>query len=66
LVRSSTGFAAGGTPPFGHTTELRVFADEELRRHSQLWAAGGTPTTVFPFGIADLDRIARPTWASIS
>ena len=65
-VRSATGYVAGGTPPFGHATPLRVFADVALRRHSTVWGASGTPTTVFPISIEDLDRLASPTWAVLS
>lgn len=65
-VRESTGFAAGGTPPFGHPRPLRVFADQALRRHDRLWAAAGTPTTVFAISLADLDRIAGPRWCDLS
>ena len=65
-VRDATGYAAGGTPPFGHATELRVFADGQLRRNDPVWAAGGTPATVFPLSLADLDRLASPVWADIS
>lgn len=65
-VREATGFAAGGTPPFGHERSLRVFADTALRRNDPVWAAAGTPTTVFPISIRDLDRLAHPTWASIT
>ncbi len=65
-VRDATGFAAGGTPPFGHVTELRVFADEALRRNDPVWAAAGTPHTVFSLSLVDLDRIARPEWVEIS
>jgi len=65
-VRDATGFAAGGTPPFGHARALRVFADNALKRHDPVWAAAGTPTTVFPISIADLDRLSRPTWADLS
>lgn len=65
-VRESTGYAAGGTPPFGHSTDLRVFADPELRRNDPVWAAGGTPSTVFPISLADLDRLAAPVWAPIT
>jgi hypothetical protein len=43
-----------------------VFADDRLRRNDPLWAAAGTPTTVFPITIADLDRLARPLWGSLS
>jgi len=63
-VRAATGYAAGGTPPFGHG--CRVFADPELNRHDPVWAAAGTPTTVFPISIAELARVAHATWAPIS
>ncbi len=65
-VREATGYAAGGTPPFGHVRPLRVFADPKLRRNDPVWAAGGTPATVFPIGLDDLDRLAGPTWAPIT
>jgi len=65
-VREATGYAAGGTPPFGYTKPLRIFADESLRRNDPVWAAGGTPTTVFPITIADLERLAGPRWTHIS
>jgi prolyl-tRNA editing enzyme YbaK/EbsC (Cys-tRNA(Pro) deacylase) len=65
-VREATGYAAGGTPPFGHATRLRVFADNQLTRNDPVWAAAGTPTTVFPTSIADLDRLARPMWADLT
>ncbi len=65
-VRAVTGYAAGGTPPFGHATPLRVFADPLLKRNDPVWAAGGTPATVFPISIFDLDRLAQPIWASIT
>lgn len=65
-VRDATGYAAGGTPPFGHATPLRVFADPLLRRNDPVWAAGGTPATVFPISVGDLDRLARPVWAPIT
>ena len=65
-VRDATGFAAGGTPPFGHAQALRVFADEALRRNEPVWAAGGTPTTVFPITLDDLDRSAKPIWGELS
>lgn len=65
-VREATGFAAGGTPPFGYTTPVSVFADTALRRHEEVWAAGGTPDTVFPISIADLERSAAAVWTELS
>ena len=37
-----------------------------LRRHDPVWAAAGTPTTVFPISIDDLDRLASPIWTDIA
>ena len=65
-VRAATGFVAGGTPPFGHVTPVSVYADDALRRTATVWAAAGTPQTVFPISIDDLDRIASPRWAELS
>lgn len=65
-VRGATGFAAGGTPPFGHTGNLPVFADEALKRNDPVWAAAGTPHTVFRLSLVELDRIAGPVWVELS
>lgn len=65
-VRRFTGFAAGGTPPFGHSRHLDVFADHQLRRHDPVWAAAGTPTTVFPISLGDLERLSSPTWSDLT
>jgi prolyl-tRNA editing enzyme YbaK/EbsC (Cys-tRNA(Pro) deacylase) len=65
-VRHATGYAAGGTPPFGHDNPIRVFADPALKRNEPVWAAGGTPTTVFPISVEELDRLARPVWVEFS
>ncbi|MGP4046475.1 YbaK/EbsC family protein [Streptomyces sp. 2A115] len=48
VVRETTGYAIGGVPPFGHRTKTRVLADRSLLDHDTVWAAAGTPYTVFP------------------
>ncbi|MER6526738.1 YbaK/EbsC family protein [Streptomyces sp. NPDC001508] len=48
VVRETTGYAIGGVPPFGHRTRTRVLADRSLLGHDLVWAAAGTPHTVFP------------------
>lgn len=47
-VRSTTGFAIGGVPPFGHTRTIRSFLDPALESYDIVWAAAGTPRHVFP------------------
>lgn len=46
-VRAATGFPIGGVAPFGHTAQLPIFVDPDLLRFDVVWAAAGTPTTVF-------------------
>jgi prolyl-tRNA editing enzyme YbaK/EbsC (Cys-tRNA(Pro) deacylase) len=53
-AREATGFAIGGTPPFGHPRALRVLVDRDLLRFDVLWAAAGAPDAVFPIAPADL------------
>jgi prolyl-tRNA editing enzyme YbaK/EbsC (Cys-tRNA(Pro) deacylase) len=55
-AREATGYAIGGTPPFAHTGSgiRHVLCDPELLQHEVVWAAAGSPTTVFPIGPAAL------------
>jgi prolyl-tRNA editing enzyme YbaK/EbsC (Cys-tRNA(Pro) deacylase) len=53
-VRAWTGFAIGGIPPLGHTTALPTFLDRDLLDHARVWAAAGTPTSVFAIAPRDL------------
>jgi prolyl-tRNA editing enzyme YbaK/EbsC (Cys-tRNA(Pro) deacylase) len=47
VARESTGYSIGGVPPFGHTTDVRVFMDRDLLAHGVVWAAAGRPDSVF-------------------
>jgi Cys-tRNA(Pro) deacylase len=58
-VRTATGYAIGGVPPFGHATELATYVDEPLLRHETVWAAAGTPRHVFEADPRELVRLAR-------
>jgi prolyl-tRNA editing enzyme YbaK/EbsC (Cys-tRNA(Pro) deacylase) len=53
-VREATGYAIGGTPPFGHPRRLRVLVDRDLLGYDRVWAAAGTPDGVFPLAPAEL------------
>ncbi len=57
-ARGATGFAVGGTPPFGFVGRVRAFCDEELLGHDEIWAAAGTPESVFKTSPADLVRLS--------
>jgi prolyl-tRNA editing enzyme YbaK/EbsC (Cys-tRNA(Pro) deacylase) len=47
-ARADTGFAVGGTPPFGHPVSLPAYVDPLLLAFQEVWAAAGTPDAVFP------------------
>ena len=47
FVKRATGFSIGGVPPVGHPTQLTVVLDQTLQDFEEIWAAGGTPTSVF-------------------
>lgn len=47
VVREATGFAIGGVPPVGLTVSVPVYVDEDLLQYETIWAAAGTPRSVF-------------------
>jgi prolyl-tRNA editing enzyme YbaK/EbsC (Cys-tRNA(Pro) deacylase) len=65
-ARSATGFAVGGTPPFGHPGRLRAWADPLLLGFDRIWAAAGTPDSVFPLTPAELLRCTGASPADFS
>jgi prolyl-tRNA editing enzyme YbaK/EbsC (Cys-tRNA(Pro) deacylase) len=56
-VRAATGQAIGGVAPVGHPAPLETIIDVALAEHPTLWAAGGTPHTIFPTTYAELVMI---------
>lgn len=61
-AREATGFAIGGTAPFGHPRPLTTLADRDLLSHDLVWAAAGTPDTVFAI---DPHRLVEATGAAV-
>lgn len=64
-VRAATGQAIGGVAPTGHPAPLETIVDEALAAHPELWAAGGTPHTLFPLTFAELVRLTGGTVAKV-
>jgi prolyl-tRNA editing enzyme YbaK/EbsC (Cys-tRNA(Pro) deacylase) len=54
FVRRHSGFAIGGVPPVGHPEPLETFIDEDLLRCTEIWAAAGTPNSLFKLPSSDL------------
>lgn len=57
FVREKTGYAIGGVPPFGHATPMRPFMDEDLMAHETVYAAAGTPLSLFAIAPDELARV---------
>jgi prolyl-tRNA editing enzyme YbaK/EbsC (Cys-tRNA(Pro) deacylase) len=66
FVRDQTGFAIGGVPPFGHVRAIETIVDEDLLAYATVWAAAGTPSSVFPIAPADLVARTRGRVARVS
>ena len=64
-VRAATGYPIGGVPPFGHSTQLRVFVDPDLLQYDEVWAAAGTWNDVFPIAPDDLFRASGAVVADL-
>ena len=46
-VLKQTGFTIGGVPPIGYSLNIKPFIDEDLMSYPEIWAAAGTPHSVF-------------------
>ena len=65
-VRDATGFAIGGVAPLGSTRPIRIFFDEDLLAFELVWAAAGTPSTVFAISPDELARAAGAIVADLA
>ena len=66
FVRAQSGFAIGGVPPVGHDTKLRTLLDESLWRFTEIWAAAGTPESVFCMSPDQLAQITGSDWFDLA
>ncbi len=64
-VRDATGQAIGGVAPAGHPAPLPTVVDEALAAYPEIWAAGGTPHTVFPLTFDELVALTGGTVARV-
>jgi len=65
FVRSATGYAIGGVAPFAHAQPVRLLLDKDLQRFATIWAAAGTPFSVFPLSPAELARLTGAAWSDV-
>ena len=62
FVRERTGFAIGGVAPVGLTVPVRTFVERGVLAWPRVWAAAGSPRTVFD---ATPDELLAATGASV-
>ncbi|MDZ7786639.1 MAG: YbaK/EbsC family protein [Halofilum sp. (in: g-proteobacteria)] len=65
FVRAVAGFAIGGVPPFGHPAPLATLVDASLLRWGIVWAAAGTPHSVFSLTTEELLRVTGGSTAEV-
>jgi len=65
FVREATGYVIGGVAPLGHAKPVKLLLDEDLQRFETVWAAGGTPHSVFPLTPAQLRTATGADWSDV-
>ena len=64
-VREATGQPIGGVAPLGHPSPVTTYIDVELKKHGELWAAAGTPHSVFEISYDDLRSLTDATEVTV-
>ena len=65
FVRAATGYAIGGVAPVGHSQPVKLLLDEDLKRFETVWAAAGTPFSVFPVKPDQLRHLTGAAWTDV-
>lgn len=65
FVRTATGYVVGGVAPLGYAAPVKLLLDEDLQRFGTIWAAGGTPFSVFPLTPGELRALTGAEWADV-
>lgn len=65
-IQETLGYEVGGVPPFGHDTTVPVYLDADLTEFDTVWAAAGSPETVFPISPDQLVECTDATVADLA
>lgn len=66
FVHEKTGFNIGGVAPIGLPASILTLIDRDLLEFDSIWAAAGTPRSVFSLSPDDLQELTAGRVASIS
>ncbi|MCZ6529000.1 MAG: YbaK/EbsC family protein [Chloroflexi bacterium] len=65
FVREVTGFSIGGVAPVGMPEPIQTLIDRDLLQYDTIWAAAGTPRSVFSLSPGDLRQLTAGQVATI-
>ncbi|MCW8877152.1 MAG: YbaK/EbsC family protein [Kangiellaceae bacterium] len=66
FVREKVGFAIGGVPPVAHNDSVIILLDPDLKQYEVIWAAAGTPNSVFELKPDDLTTLTDGRWVKVT
>jgi prolyl-tRNA editing enzyme YbaK/EbsC (Cys-tRNA(Pro) deacylase) len=66
FVREKVGYAIGGVPPVAHHSSVHTILDNDLNQYSEIWAAAGTPNSVFKLNPKKLGELTQGQWVDLA
>ncbi|MGY3571525.1 YbaK/EbsC family protein [Vibrio paucivorans] len=66
FVRDKVGYAIGGVPPVAHNEKVHTILDKDLQQYTEIWAAAGTPNSVFKLNPQHLGELTHGTWIDLA
>ncbi|MCM5510121.1 YbaK/EbsC family protein [Vibrio sp. SCSIO 43169] len=66
FVREKVGYAIGGIPPVAHHSSVHTILDNDLNQYSEIWAAAGTPNSVFKLNPQKLGELTQGQWVDLA
>ena len=66
FVRDKVGYAIGGVPPVAHNSSVHTILDKDLNQYSEIWAAAGTPNSVFKLNPQKLGELTQGQWIDLA
>ncbi|PQJ62771.1 YbaK/EbsC family protein [Photobacterium angustum] len=66
FVREKVGYAIGGVPPVAHNSSVHTILDKDLNQYSEIWAAAGTPNSVFKLNPQKLGELTQGQWVDLA
>lgn len=66
FAHKHTGYAIGGIPPIAHPKPITTLLDIDLKNQSCIWAAAGTPNSLFCLSSDQLELLTGASWVDLA